>query len=372
MSRKTRYLLYGIAFIAAFVVSAGLFGSLLAPKDSVLSPHIIPAGGQAPILVSTHTFPFEQSEITITVPVNSSVYRGAQTADKSVTIYGNVSENIWMADSYRAMVNDPAQDEFYQDLTGELRKVKDRQNLSDDEYLELMSTFVQSLRYETIKENPAKFPIETVMDGAGDCDDKSLLLAGLLSHEGYNVALLSFGPEGHMATGVGSTDYLYKNSSYAFVETTNVSFVGVPTTTLNGGIPLVSDPIVIPIGNGTKIYQEGKTTRYISDTYNLTGGKADEMEPQVKALAQGLEREHSAIGELEDRMTGIKNSGNIQGYNAQVQAHNSLVAEYNAGLASYRSVFAKYQKYVDVHNYILLHAFDRKGVYEYVKANLPA
>ena len=88
-------------------VSAGLFGDA-SPKESVLSPHIEPVTVQAPPLVSTHTFPFEQSEITITVPINSSVYKGAQDADKSVTIYGNVSENIWIADSYRAMVNDPA------------------------------------------------------------------------------------------------------------------------------------------------------------------------------------------------------------------------------------------------------------------------
>ena len=372
MNKQTRYLLYGILFIAAFTASAVLLGEIFAPKDSVLSPHIEPVKEQTLPLVSAHTFPFEHTTVTITVPINSSVYLGAQKADKSVTVFGNVSENVWLADSYRSMVNDPAQDEFYNDLTGELRNVRNSRNLSDDEYIELMSVFVQSLRYETIAENPAKFPIETVMDGAGDCDDKSLLLAGLLSHEGYSVVLLSFVPESHMAAGVGSSDYLYKNSGYSFVETTNFSFIGVPTTTLNGGFDLKSDPIIIPIGTGTKVYQSGNATRDISDAYEIAGKKAEEMEPQVKALDRDLERKHAEISDLENRMTAMRNSGDILGYNTQVPVHNALTSEYNTGLARYHQAFSRYQKYAEVHNYILLHEFDRRGVYEYVKANLPA
>ncbi len=80
-----------------------------------------------------------------------------------------------------------------QHFSQKLTKSGSRQNLSDDEYLELIAVYVQSLRYETQEQNPAKFPIETVVDRAGDCDDKSLLFAGLLSREGYPVALLLFG-----------------------------------------------------------------------------------------------------------------------------------------------------------------------------------
>ena len=71
-----------------------------------------------------------------------------------------------------------------------------------------MAVYVQSLRYESIHQNPAKFPVETIVDSAGDCDVKSLLLARLLAREGYSVALLSFEPEAHMPIAVGSDDYL--------------------------------------------------------------------------------------------------------------------------------------------------------------------
>ena len=153
-----------------------------------------------------------------------------------------------MTDSYLAMVNDSAQDQMYADLTAQFRKIRDDQGLSSDEYLELMAAYTQSLTYETTPDNPAKYPVETVVDGAGDCDDKSLLLAGLLSREGYKVALLSFSPEAHMALGVGSADSFYRDTGYAYLETTNLSYVGVPPDELEGGVVLTSKPLIIPVG----------------------------------------------------------------------------------------------------------------------------
>ena len=88
---------------------------------------------------------------------------------------------------------------------------------------------------------PAKFPIETYVDKSGDCADKSLLLAGILSREGYNVALLSFPKESHMAVGVVCPGADYKNTGYAFVETTQLSFVGVPQKRWRGAYHLYPD-----------------------------------------------------------------------------------------------------------------------------------
>ena len=201
IQEKTGYIPWAVVFIAAGVFLAGCVGGIFTPRETVVSPHIDPVfPGSGPI-ISVQTFPFEKETVTISVPVNGSVYQGAKKADKSVTVYGNVSENEWIADSYRSMVNDPAQAELYENLIAKFRKIRDEVNLSDDEYLELITTYVQSLRYETIQDNPAKFPVETVAERSGDCDDRSMLLAGLLSQEGYQVALLSFIPEAHMAVG---------------------------------------------------------------------------------------------------------------------------------------------------------------------------
>ena len=136
-----------------------------------------------------------------------------------------------------------------------------------------MAAYTQSLTYETTPDNPTKYPVETVVEGAGDCDDKSVLLAGLLSREGYKVALLAFTPESHMALGVGSTDSLYKDTGYAYLETTNLSYVGVPPDELAGGVVLTSEPLVIPVGNGTILYSSGAETAYIHDMSAQSGQK---------------------------------------------------------------------------------------------------
>ena len=360
-------------FIIILALSAVLISAVVFPKETVIVPHIAPDLTRlqsSPVIIS-HQFPFEKTTVSLTVPINVSVYEGAKQAEKATTVYGNISETVWLAQSYRAMVQDPAQDSLYAALLAEADTIRLRLKLSDDEYADLIAVYVQSLRYETREQNPAKFPVETVVDRAGDCDDKSLLLAGLLSREGYPVALLLFGPESHMAVGVGSDDYQYKNSGYAFVETTNYSFVGVPTDKLGGNLTLYSDPVIIPISNGTKFYGSGSETRYIHDMYVLSDQKVKELEPRVKSMGADLTSQEEKIARLESHMQGLRTTGNTGSYNAQVPVYNALVADYNARLATCRQLFTLYEKYALVHNYILEHMYDRKGVYEYLKKNMP-
>ena len=351
-----------------------LISSVVFPKEAVIAPHIAPdltSLRSSPMIIS-HQFPFEKTTISLTVPINVSVYEGARQAEKATTVYGNISETVWLAQSYRAMVQDPSQDSLYTAILAEADKIRLQEKLSDDEYFELITVYTQSLRYETREQNPAKFPVETVVDLAGDCDDKSLLLAGLLSREGYPVALLLFVPESHMAVGVGSDKYLYKNTGYTFVETTNYSFVGVPTEKLGGNLTLYSDPVIIPISNGTKFYTSGSETRYIHDMYVLSDLKVKELEPQVKNMESDLTYQKEKIAQLKLQIQEIRNTGNSNSYNAQVAVHNTLVSDYNSRLNAYRELFSRYEKYALVHNYILEHMYDRKGVFEYVKKNMPA
>jgi hypothetical protein len=70
-------------------------------------------------------------------------------------------------------------------------------------------------------------------------------------------------------------------------------------------------------------------------------------------------------------MQALRTTGNIVSYNAQVPVHNTLVADYNARMNTYRQLFARYEKYAVIHNYIIEHMYDRRGVFEYVKKNMP-
>jgi hypothetical protein len=332
-----------IIAVLVFLVVAVLCSGFLANRDTVVPPRITPVKSDIPIPAPVYTFPFEKSQITLSSPVDSSVYAGAKSADKDTYIRGNVSENILLSDTYLSMINDPNQEAFYSGIISDLRGIREKQDLSNDEYLELITVFVQSIKYETINENPPKFPIETYVDKSGDCDDKSLLLAGILSREGYKVALLSFPEESHMAAGVVCSGTNYRNTGYAYVETTELSFVGVPTETLEGGVKLESTPIVIPVGNGTKTYGSCEETGYLDSVFQSSEQNVNLLTLQIDSLKEQMNRLYQAH--------------DVNGYNMRVPVFNDLQH--------------KRLKYADIHNYILDHQFDRKGTYQYVKLNLP-
>ena len=104
----------------------------------------------------------------------------------------------------------------------------------------------------------------------------------------------------------------------------------------------------------------------------LSDLKVKELEAQVKSMESDLTYQQEKIAQLKSHLREIQNTGNSGGYNAQVAVHNTLVSDYNSRLNAYRQVFALYEKYALVHNYILEHMYDRKGVFDYVKKNMPA
>lgn len=67
-----------------------------------------------------------------------------------------------------------------------------------------------------------KYPIETIIDRGGDCEDKSALLVALLNTFGFDAVLIVL--PGHMAAGLWSDRkgayYLHNNKRYCYIETT--------------------------------------------------------------------------------------------------------------------------------------------------------
>jgi len=105
-----------------------------------------------------------------------------------------------------------------------------RNNFSDDQIVLNVIAFVQSMPYTsdsitTGYDEYPRYPIETLVDGGGDCEDSSILAAALLSEMGYETILI--GVSNHIALGVKSSDdlpgkyYEYNGGKYYYVETTN-------------------------------------------------------------------------------------------------------------------------------------------------------
>ena len=221
------------------------------------SPRIVPTAGKA-VSARTITFAYDGVKHSIKPAMASDVYWGARRSTRLLTELPGESNADWTSAYYHAFADDPAQKPAIDDVCAQLRAIRDRWHLGPDQYLELIAKYVQSIPYDwaIYKSGTGKqrFPVETLVDGKGLCGDKSVLLADLLSHEGYAAALLDFGPEKHMAVGIKGQGRTYSSSGFLFLETTSPCYVTDVPTEYTGGMKLQSEPVVVQIGDGVVEY----------------------------------------------------------------------------------------------------------------------
>ncbi len=104
--------------------------------------------------------------------------------------------------------------------------------LDEAELASLVLTFVQTLPYATDAVTHSmtdywSFPVETLYEGSGDCEDTSFLYSTLMSALGYGTALLIF--DDHIAVGVGCIGlsgwyYEVDGAKYYYCETTGLGW----------------------------------------------------------------------------------------------------------------------------------------------------
>lgn len=369
---KRRRVLQPVLLLLLLSASAGCLSGIPGFSPPVVYPGIVPVTGATMPDPPVYSFSFQEGVVHLDIPVEAAVYAGARAADKSARIFDQtIREEEWRAGIYRSMIQDPAQDDFYEDLLAKFREEKDLQGLDQDQYAELISVFVQSIPYETQNLSSPRFPVEIYVDGKGDCDDKSLLLAGLLSRENYKTALLYFEPERHMAVGVGCEGEGYAKSRYAYIETTNVTLIGVVPDELQGGVRITSSPVVIPIGNGTLEYRRCRETAELRNALNETGQILEMRSPELQEEETALAIMKETLDARKAEMDAAYARGDYRAYNTGVTSYNILVMEYNRKLTGYRDMVREFNRLAGIHNHILSHQYDRPGTYAWWRNQSP-
>ncbi|HEX3012335.1 MAG TPA: transglutaminase-like domain-containing protein, partial [Syntrophomonadaceae bacterium] len=95
--------------------------------------------------------------------------------------------------------------------------------------------FVQSFPYvsdsiSTPSDEYPRYPVETLLQKEGDCEDTAILTAVLLNELGYGSALLYLPDQGHMAVGILGNEnvegsyYEKDGQRYYYLETTAVGW----------------------------------------------------------------------------------------------------------------------------------------------------
>jgi hypothetical protein len=129
--------------------------------------------------------------------------------------------------NYSVYVTDPKDDNYLVKLVKGFNDLALRYNLPESEKVNLMIAFVQSMPYvpdnvSTSYDEYPRYPIETLVDNGGDCEDTSILMASLLQMMGHDVALIEL--PGHMAVGISGKFsgfyYEFEGKKYFYIETT--------------------------------------------------------------------------------------------------------------------------------------------------------
>ncbi len=182
--------------------------------------------------------------------------------------------------NWSVYVTHPLDDTYIDALADKIEGKAQEECFTEFETVELAATFVQSLPYiadsvTTPYDEYPRYPVETLVDKAGDCEDTSILMASLLDSMGYRVVLVVF--PGHVGVGVlggegmSGTYIEYNGGKYFYLETTNTGWQV-------GHIPEEYE------GVQAHVY-DMKPTPILTHDWNATGrGNTVEMEVTVENL----------------------------------------------------------------------------------------
>jgi hypothetical protein len=133
---------------------------------------------------------------------------------------------------YAEYISDPRDDEQLQSLIDKLERLAADAGLGIWEKLNLVIAFVQSIPYVgEVCEYP-RYPLETLVECKGDCEDAAILGAALLQQMRFDVVLLAFLEAKHMALGirvvpptaVEALPYAWNGGAYYYLEPTSVGW----------------------------------------------------------------------------------------------------------------------------------------------------
>jgi len=159
--------------------------------------------------------------------------------------YGFSEYAIMMADpytsytyfsEYSAMAADPNDDGIINSIVNNLNEAASTKGLSELDKASLVLKFVQSLTYAedadtTVYNEYPRFPVETLFEQRGDCEDTSILAAAILTATGYDTALLLFHKYDHMGVGINlpakyGNSWIHNGKRYWYFDTSGGRSIG--------------------------------------------------------------------------------------------------------------------------------------------------
>jgi len=160
-------------------------------------------------------------------------------------------------EDYSVYITHPLDDYFIADLVQRIEGTAWQNSFNEYETVSVAVSFVQSLPYAydnvtTPYDEYPRYPIETLVDNGGDCEDTSILLAAILNAMDYDIVLLN--PPKHVAVGIlggegiHGVHYEHNGGKYFYIETTGEGWeIGEIPDEYKGESAYIYDIVPIPI-----------------------------------------------------------------------------------------------------------------------------
>jgi len=168
------------------------------------------------VIEKVYSWNYHENQWTISLSIPESIYEFYRTQERAPT------------NEYSIYVTHPFDDDYIKSIIEKMNKFSIQQDLTESEKVNLVISFVQSLPYTydnitTPHDDYPRYPLETLVEGGGDCEDTSILTAAILREMGYKVILIDFPT--HVACGVNIENvygsyYLVNDEKFFFLETT--------------------------------------------------------------------------------------------------------------------------------------------------------
>lgn len=257
----------------------------------------------------------------------------------------------WEKDYWKMFVKVNKDDDTFSKLVADIKLLGERENLSDDEVLDLAMSFVQSIPYDhdSVKKTyeKQKYPYETLYDNKGICGDKSFLAAIIAKNLGYGVALLPFETENHMAIGIKCPiAYANYQNKYCYTEVTSEGWkIGIKdpevlTETKNNITNLVPVVKTYPKAHEMSNFQLFQLLRQVKtypEIYEISEGKTYSgiigttlqiqdiqlLSSEIEILTRRSDDCEQTLKNWESKIYQLEQYGSIYKYNSWVDKYNN-------------------------------------------------
>lgn len=165
-----------------------------------------------PVYTRSYTWEYLGEEYSMDIAIPEAIVEYYSTKERYST------------QDYRGYIAHPYDDAYVKVLVSEFDRIIALTDLTGEDKIGLVCSFVQSRDYTqdvTSLEYP-KYPVETLRDNGGDCEDTTILMGHLLKEMGVDTALIYM--PGHMALAIEGNStglkWTLDNKTYSYMETT--------------------------------------------------------------------------------------------------------------------------------------------------------